>query len=134
MIAYDLKCGSGHQFEAWFKSYRNFDRQRKRCLIQCPICDSAKIEIVFRPQAIRKNAPLRPPPGRERADLGERIENFLRDNFEDVGGNFAEEARRLHYGESEPRNIRGEATPEEEKDLQSEGVGFLKVAIPKPTN
>ena len=133
MIAYDLKCGSGHQFEAWFKSYRNFDRQRKRCLIQCPICDSAEIDIVFRPQAIRKNAPLRPP-GKERVNLGERIETFLRDNFEDVGGNFAEEARRLHYGESKPRNIRGEATPEEEKDLQSEGVGFLKVAIPKPTN
>ena len=55
-------------------------------------------------------------------------------DFEDVGDNFAEEARRLHYGESEPRNIRGETTPAEEKDLQSEGVAFLKVAIPKPTN
>jgi hypothetical protein len=133
MIAYDLKCGGGHQFEAWFKSYQNFDRQRKGCLIQCPICNSAEIEIVFRPQAIRKNSPLAPQ-GTGTANLGERIESFLRENFEDVGGDFAEEARRLHYGESEPRNIRGEATPEEERDLQSEGVGFFKVAIPKPTN
>jgi hypothetical protein len=133
MIAYDLTCGSGHQFEAWFKSYRNFDRQRKRRLIQCPVCDSAEIEIVFRPQAIRKKTPLQPPaPGTQH--LGERIETFLRDNFEDVGDNFAEEARRLHYGESEPRNIRGHTTPAEEEDLQSEGVAFLKVAIPKPSN
>jgi len=133
MIAYDLKCGSGHHFEAWFKSYRNFDRQRKRRLIQCPLCDSAEIEIAFRPQAIRKKATLRPPTPRA-PGLGEQIQVFLRENFEDVGDKFAEEARRLHYGESEPRNIRGEATPEEEEDLQSEGVAFLKVAIPKPTN
>lgn len=132
MIAYDLECHRGHQFETWFKNHKTFESQRKRSLIECPQCGSFKVEMIYRPQAIRKS-PLKPGenPGRTAAL---RLEAFLRENFEYVGKSFAEEARKAHYGEAESRNIRGETTAEEEAGLREEGIGFFKVSLPKPSN
>ncbi len=133
MIAYDLRCHSGHQFEAWFKNGKAFESQRKRGLIECPRCGSSRTEMVFRPRAIRKtgNSGQALPP---EAPLHSRIEKFLKDNFEDVGRRFADEARKVHYGEREPANLRGETTTEEEAGLREEGIGFIKLALPKPPN
>ncbi len=132
MIAYDLRCRQGHQFEAWFKDIGTFERQRGQGFIECPHCGSARIEMVFRPRAIRRKKPAPSPAGS--GPPAERIEKFLLTHFEDVGDRFAEEARKVHYGEASPRNIRGQTTAEEEMELREEGVSFLKVRIPKPAH
>ncbi len=131
MIAYDLKCRSGHQFEAWFKSLETFQKQRCKKMIDCPECGSVEIEMVFRPRAIRTRSSLSLEGPRD-MHTAERIVTFLSENFEDVGRNFAEEARRTHYGETKARNIRGETTASEEKELREEGISFLKLMLPKP--
>ncbi len=133
MIAYDLKCRSGHQFEAWFKSLETFQKQRRTKLIECPKCNSTEVEIVFRPQAIKTKTSLNLERPRD-IPVAERIETFLRENFEDVGKNFPEEARRTHYGETKARNIRGETTESQERELREEGINFFKVNLPKPPN
>ena len=133
MIAYDLKCHKGHQFEAWFRNGKAFESQRKRGLIECPRCGSSRTEMVFKARAIRKtghSGQASPP----EAPSAARLEKFLKDNFEDVGRGFADEARKVHYGEREPANLRGETTADEEAGLREEGIGFIKVALPKPTN
>lgn len=132
MIAYDLECHRGHQFEAWFKNHKTFESQRKRSHIECPQCGSSKVEMIYRPQAIRKNPLKSGAASGQRAAA--RLEVFLRENFEYVGKSFAEEARKAHYGETEPRNIRGETTAEEEAGLQEEGISFFKVSLPKSSN
>jgi len=64
--------------------------------------------------------------------LGRQIYDFVENNFDNVGPNFAKEALKIHYGASEPRNIRGVSTKQEEKTLQEEGVDFVKVPLPSP--
>lgn len=133
MIAHDLKCRKGHQFEAWFKDLKTFDTQRRKGLIECPRCGASEVQVVFSARAIRGKS-LKRAAGPTTAGMVGGVERFLREHFEDVGLRFAEEARKVHYGESEPRNIRGDTTPEEERDLHEEGVRFFKIAIPKPSN
>jgi hypothetical protein len=132
MIAYDLRCGRDHQFEAWFKNLRTFETQRKRGLIECPHCGSTEMDVVYSALSIGRS-PLKEP-SLDAARQSRKIETFLAENFEDVGRNFAQEARRAHRGESESRNIMGETTPGEEKKLRQEGVVFFKIALPKPPN
>jgi hypothetical protein len=132
MIAYDLKCRRGHEFEAWFKNGKTFERQKKQGLIACPSCGSSRVTMVYRPQAISRS-PRRsaPPPA---ASVAARIEAFLSEHFEDVGRDFADEARKLHYGDEEPRGIRGETTADEDRELREEGIHYVKIALPKPSN
>ena len=132
MIAHDLRCRQGHQFEAWFKDIATFEAQRRRSLIECPHCGSTRIEMVYRPKAIRSRG-TSGGPGRQTAAAG-ALEKYLRTHFEDVGDRFAEEARRVHYGETAPRNIRGRATADEEKELREEGVGFFRIPSSKTTH
>ena len=133
MIAYDLRCQQGHQFEAWFKNLKTFERQRKEKQIECPRCGSSEIEMVYQAQGIRKKLSLNAGATEGRKML-ENIETFLQKNFENVGDDFADEARRVHYGKAEARNIRGEATSQEEKELVEEGITFFKVTSQKASH
>lgn len=133
MIAYDLRCEEGHQFEAWFRNLKAFELQRKRNLIECPRCGSVAIALVYRAATIRKQS-LKKDPAAPAAALSEKILKILEDQFEDVGPSFPEEARRVHYGEAEPRNIRGEASREEEESLRAEGVPVVRIALPKTSH
>jgi hypothetical protein len=145
MIAYTLACSSGHEFESWFASSAAFDEQKKRRLVACPICGSAKVEkAIMAPSVARTDrspspaaseAPASastPQPAQPHALLGER-ERQLRDvirtlrkhvaeNADYVGRSFPEEARQMHNGEIERRSIWGEASVEEAKALAEEGV------------
>jgi hypothetical protein len=132
MIAYDLRCSRNHQFEAWFKNLRTFEAQKEEGLIECPHCGSAEIDVVYSALSIGRSSLKEP--SRDTACRSRRIETFLAENFEDVGRDFAQEARRVHRGESEARNIMGETTPGEEKMLRREGVVYFKIARPKPPN
>jgi hypothetical protein len=151
MIRYQLQCDAAHTFEAWFGNSAAYDKQSKRGLIACPQCGSAKVDkCVMAPnigtkankkadtQAIKaanSDAAHESPSYTELRTLMRRLRRDVEKNAEYVGPNFAEEARKIHYEETEARGIYGEATMEEAKSLQEEGVEFLPLpALPEEQN
>ncbi len=132
MIAYDLQCINGHAFEGWFEDISAYDEQRKKGLIACPTCNETSVTRVPSTFAIKSSASVEDY-SQQQADLenvSKKIVDFVEKNFDDVGCDFAKEALKMHYGASEPRNIRGVSTKEEEKTLTEEGVKFFKVPMP----
>ena len=134
MIAFDLRCSNGHSFEGWFKDLESFNEQDSRDMILCPICKSNKITRELSPVAIKsvrgEENPQQSKPDYRKLAMG--VMEYIRNNFEDVGANFAKEALKIHYGVAEKRDIRGSATDEEEKTLKDEGVKFFKFPFFKP--
>ena len=149
MIRYTLNCDKGHTFESWFANSAAYDKQAKRSLIACPVCDSTKVEkAIMAPRLSRSEAPDEPakpaaapppapsapvavmsPPERElRKKLKELREHIVK-NADYVGPRFSEQARKIHYGETERRSIYGEATPEEAKELDEEGIAFAPLPV-----
>jgi len=134
MIAYDLQCTKGHAFEGWFEDRKAYLDQKKKGLITCPICNVTSVDIVPSTFAIKSGAPsISKDLAAEKANLvqteKEAIE-FVKNNFDDVGADFAKEALKIHYGATEPRNIRGVSTKDEEKTLEDEGIQFIKIPMP----
>ncbi|MEJ2286248.1 MAG: DUF1178 family protein [Desulfobacterales bacterium] len=134
MIAYDLQCTKGHSFEGWFEDRKAYLDQKKKGLISCPVCNVTTVEIVPSTFAIKSGAPgISKDLAAERDKLekiGKEAIEFVEKNFDDVGADFAKEALKIHYGASEPRNIRGVSTKEEEKTLKEEGIEFIKIPMP----
>jgi hypothetical protein len=123
MIRYDLRCENGDEFEAWFGSIADYDKQAAAGLVECPFCGSKHVE----------KAPMAPAvvTGRAKDARAERavamamaakVREHIKDNFDYVGPKFADEARKMHAGETEERAIWGEATPEEARELAEEGI------------
>jgi len=134
MIAYDLQCTKGHAFEGWFEDRKAYLDQKKKGLITCPICNVTSVDIVPSTFAIKSGAPsISKDLAAEKTNLEqtekEAIE-FVKNNFDNVGADFAKEALKIHYGATEPRNIRGVSTKDEEKTLEDEGIQFIKIPIP----
>jgi len=136
MIAYDLQCTNGHTFEGWFEDRKAYLGQQKKSLIACPVCNETSVDIVPSTFAIKSAQSSQPQklPADEGAlqKISEEAINFVEKNFDNVGCDFAKEALKIHYGASEPRNIRGVSTTEEEKTLKDEGIQFFKIPIPAP--
>lgn len=137
MIAYDLLCSNGHQFEGWFEDSDAFAHQQKQGLVACPVCDDTAVSKMPSTFAIKGSIAV-PAVGPERnvdlAEMGKKIADYVEKNFDNVGADFAEEALKMHYGVTEPRNIRGVSTPKEEETLKAEGIHFYKVPVSaKPT-
>jgi hypothetical protein len=134
MIAFDLRCSNGHSFEGWFKDLESFNEQDSRDMIICPVCKSNKITRELSPVAIKSvrgvEEPQQNKPDYRKLAMG--VMEYIRNNFEDVGADFAKEALKIHYGVAEKRDIRGSATDEEEKTLKDEGVKFFKFPFFKP--
>ncbi len=135
MIAFDLQCANGHTFEGWFESKTAFEDQKEQGLVTCPLCDDNHVCIVSSPFAVVKGEGSRDricqsSSGFAVGAASEKMVAFMEANFDDVGVNFAKEALKIHYGVSEPRNIRGVSSPEEERVLEKEGVALFKVPLP----
>jgi hypothetical protein len=134
MIRYDLICDKGHGFDGWFRDSGAYDTQAGAGLVQCSVCGSAKVEKQLMapnvgPKSNRKaeaSQRMMTVPVDPRAQLLLKMMRELRAeverNAENVGDRFAEEARKIHYGESEHRGIYGEATAEDAKALIEEGI------------
>lgn len=129
MIVYQLRCAKNHEFEAWFKDSATFDRQSVDGDVECPVCGNVKVsKAPMAPRISTKQMSDAAASGRAH-ELAEQIlksVNALRKHVEDncdyVGDKFADEARRIHYGETDDRPIYGEATNEDAKELDEEGI------------
>jgi len=101
-------------------------------MIACPVCNDAAVAKVPSTFGIKRaSSEERPPASREKAMavLGRQLAQYIDENFEDVGADFHNEALKIHYGNSEPRNIRGYSSKAQEKILKEEGVSFFKIPI-----
>jgi hypothetical protein len=137
MIAYDLQCSNGHQFEGWFEDSQSFDRQKKDGLIACPVCEDTavvKMPSTFAIKGTSGTVPLNPDGKIDLAAMGKQIVDYVEKNFDNVGADFAEEALKMHFGVTEPRNIRGVSTPGEEESLKSQGISFFKFPVPSKSS
>ena len=161
MISFGLVCTKGHSFEAWFKDSTTFERQAKRGLVTCAHCGSPKVSKALMAPAIcgtkkskRGAAPVEAPieapatpgapgmlakaaPDPQAVALMKELQELRRkveENAEYVGDRFAEEARKIHYEETEKRSIYGEASEDDAKALAEEGVEFAKIPWLPRTN
>jgi len=139
MIRFSLLCGAGHQFDAWFSSGDSFDEQSEAEVIRCPECGSADVRkapmapAVLRGRRKSPDSDSVPTPADSESDAPERqtyaflkgLREHLKANADDVGDKFAEEARKMHDGDAEERNIYGEATVDEAKSLYEDGIPAL---------
>ncbi|MBE7185942.1 MAG: DUF1178 family protein [Methylobacterium mesophilicum] len=133
MIKFALSCAEGHGFEGWFRDNGDFDTQAKRGLVECPACGSSEVSKALMAPAVstargREKIALAVSAEQKRI-MGElkKLGEKLRENAEDVGDRFAEEARKIHFGETEARGIFGQATMEEAASLHEDGIEFLPI-------
>jgi hypothetical protein len=154
MKVLDLQCAQGHGFEGWFGSEEDFQSQQARALVQCPLCGDAMIsKKLSAPRLSLSRASA--PEARERSESSDRSEpseqalavagpqdadmakrwmeigRHLMANTTDVGQAFAEEARKIHYGEAPERGIRGQTSAREARELIEEGIAVLPFAVPE---
>ncbi len=133
MIAFDLCCDQDHTFEVWFKDRDSYEKQQKQGLVVCPVCGSRNVRKILSPVTLSKASRRGEGAGTRMAmeKFLHRIYEAVKENTEDVGTNFAQEALKIHYGVTEPKGIRGVATEAEEKLLRDEGINFMKIPVPK---
>lgn len=135
MIRFSLTCEQSHDFEGWFRSNDDFDGQCKRGLVACPVCGSHKVEKALMAPAVasgRKREKIALAMNeQQRAAMAQlkELSDKIRENADYVGDKFAEEARKIHFGETDPRGIYGEATPDEAKSLAEDGVAFMPIPV-----
>ncbi len=160
MKVLDLQCPASHVFEGWFGSEDDFQGQLARGLVECPVCGDKQVSKKLTAARLNLGAgraqeagaalsgatsgaasgPAAPPAAAPAPAEGMPVAlqaawmkavRHVMANTEDVGERFAQEARRIHYGESEERGIRGQASPEETRELLEEGIGVLPLPLPK---
>ena len=140
MIVFDLECNCGYTFEGWFQDRQDFDTQQTASFLVCPESGGRDIRKILSPiraqssgnameRTLHSNAGKAESPTVTIEAL-ETLQEFVENNFEDVGTELATESLKIHYGVSEPRNIRGVTTELEEKKLREEGINILKIPMP----
>jgi hypothetical protein len=137
MIKYNLKCENSHVFEAWFKNSAAYDEQSERNIITCTLCGSVSVtKAPMAPSVPKKgSAPKKSDTQMESEQLHvatamnalREIRKAVEENCDYVGDKFAEEARKIHYGETEERGIYGQTTLEEKQELEEEGVELATI-------
>jgi hypothetical protein len=135
MIRFSLRCASNHKFEAWFRSGDGYEAQQKAGEISCPECGDTHVEKALMAPSIGRSREVGPPmsPAQLRTALVE-LRRQVESHCDYVGPQFAEEARRIHYGESDPRGIYGEASESESRELAEEGIKFGRIPWVAPTD
>ena len=138
MISFDLECSNKHRFEGSFKDYQAFDEQLTKGMIECPVCSDLKIKRLFTGCSIQPGSgthynislPDNPKPDKSPQNIFEMmriVRDYVINNFENVGKDFSDTARAIYYGVEKERNIYGESTPQEIKELMDEGVNVLPI-------
>ncbi len=140
MLVYDLMCSRGHFFEGWFNDLTDLEAQLEQKLLPCPVCGDEAVSR--RPSTFglvkngRSERGLQPAAQVLPEQLMERFikrwEDFsekLAREFDDVGSDFTDEALKMHYGVTAPRNIRGQSTEDQDMMLRKEGVTVYKMPL-----
>jgi hypothetical protein len=141
MKVLNLQCPASHDFEGWFASEDDFQSQLARGLVECPMCGDTGIRKMLSAPRLNLGAAQPAPPAAKESVVTApdktlqaawlKMVRHVLANTEDVGERFVEEARKIHYGETEERGIRGQATPEQRQELLEEGIGVLPLPIPE---
>jgi hypothetical protein len=151
MKVLDLQCAQGHGFEGWFASELDFVAQCERALVQCPLCGDAQVHKLLSAPRLNLTSRRKDSANTEIALLSEpapapvqtlpaeasltaawlELSRRIVASTQDVGEQFAEEARRMHYGETEERAIRGKTTLDEARALVEEGIDIVPVLLPQ---
>jgi len=135
VIRFALRCEQDHEFEAWFGSSADYDKQKKRGLVECPHCGSKKVDKALMAPSVstsRRQEKMALAMGAQQREAMAQLKALsekMRENADYVGGKFAEEARKIHFGETEARGIYGEATPDEARSLVEDGVEFMPIPV-----
>lgn len=152
MIRYTLACDKGHRFESWFADSAAYDKQAKRKLVSCPVCGSAKVDKTImaprvstskkRARTTDAPAPVAAENTQENSQVAmispqeqefrtklKELRQHLTKNSDNVGEKFPEEARKMHYGETEHRSIYGQASPQDAKEMLDEGIEFHPIPV-----
>lgn len=135
MIRFSLTCDASHAFDGWFRSNDDYEGQQKRGLVSCPTCHSAKVSKALMAPAVstgRKQEKIALGVGAEQRQMLAKLKEMadkVRQNADYVGENFATEARKIHFGETDRRGIYGEASPEEVRSLAEDGVEFMPLPV-----
>ena len=116
MIRYDLRCGRGHAFEGWFGSAADYDEQVEAGLLCCPECGHARVEKAIMAPMVKRG---------DRAEIAATLREHIASEFDDVGTDFADEARAMHEGRKPGRGIYGKATAAQARELAEDGVPAL---------
>ena len=150
MIHYQLHCGQNHEFDGWFAGSEAFEDQQKRGLISCPFCSDTKIQRALMAPALGRKSNRMPEPldpstptalamqggeaSTQLAELLQKMRHEIEMRCDYVGNDFAEEARKIHYGETDARGIYGEATLDEAQELVDEGIEVAALPWAPRTN
>lgn len=145
MIHYQLRCEAGHEFDGWFKDSGGFEAQLEEGLVACPSCGTIEVTRALMAPAISRKGnkelvlAAEPPvdsalpqtaggsiPDTVRSAL-QKLREEVEKNCDYVGADFAEEARRIHYGEAVPRGIYGESSDEDVEALAEDGISFARI-------
>ena len=131
MIVFDVKCDKDHVFEAWFRDSEAFEKLRKAKQVSCPTCGSTSVEKALMAPNVAAKKGLSPTEETQAAKQAVKMLAKMRaaveQNCDYVGPEFAEEARKIYYGETEERGIYGEATDDEATELREEGIDFSEI-------
>ena len=135
MILYALHCAADHPFEAWFSSSSDYDDQAARGLVECPFCETPEVAKPVKAPAVsgtKKRDTLPAAVQTLMSDMARQVRAHVEANFDYVGDTFAREARAIHEGASEQREIYGEATAEEVEALKEDGIPCAPLPVPPP--
>jgi len=141
VIHYSLICNNEHKFDAWFKNAQAYDEQANRRVLICPVCESHDVHkqmmapSIARADAEKVSLSIGHPEHKQLRDALRAMRNKVVSEADYVGDKFAEEARKIHFKEVDPRGIYGEATREEAASLLEDGVDFMPLPnIPEDAN
>ena len=146
MIVFDIQCSNDHVFESWFADSESYEKQARKGIVECPVCGSNKVKKApMAPNISTGASPGRPDEGVSPAPAPDtlsakeqtarymttlvKMRRHVEANCDYVGGKFAEEARRIHYGETEQRSIYGQADRKEAAELREEGIEFGELPV-----
>ncbi len=139
MIKYILKCKKNHEFESWFSNSKEYEKLKKRKLIECIYCKSFEVEkTIMSPRIanlkkMSKNEIIEKEFKKIKKDLM-NIKKFVKQNFEFVGDRFSKEVKNMYYDKKSNKNIYGTATKKEKEELQSEGIELTTIPWIKDDN
>ena len=133
MIKYNLKCENKHEFESWFSDSKEFERLKKKQLIECIFCQSKKVEKSIMAPSVANSKSQNNPKKISNLEMKNfkkdllKLRKFVEKNFEYVEHNFANKVREVYYNKKSNKNIYGTTTDEEKEELIEEGIDLVNI-------